>query len=150
MKYQNIKNSIRGGKMNKIKAFLLGKWIFEFKDFDWILVMDCNGWRSAHVGEEVQLRGFKSKAEALRYLDEEIAKSDRRNCILYKRVSSALRGGEEKMTKQKPYCLRCGADKTKDMINGGCSHWGKHFSSHLWKKPEAKLTTSEGEGKKKV
>lgn len=51
------------------------------------------------------------------------------------------------MTKQKPYCLRCGADKTKDMINGGCSHWGKHFSSHLWKKPEAKLTTSEGEGK---
>jgi hypothetical protein len=34
--------------------------------------------------------------------------------------------------KQKPYCLRCGIDKTKGFYEGGCSNWGTYYKRHIW------------------
>ena len=72
--------------MKIIKGLLKYIWIFEAKEEKYFVMQPVvGGFRSAHVGEEVNIFSFRNKTEAVNYLRDGVSKMDRRNCFLLKK-----------------------------------------------------------------
>jgi len=75
--------------MKKIKAFLNSIWHYELIKFDWITIRSVEGYRSAHIGEEVEIDVFNTKEEAADFIKNYVAKIDQEDVLIFKRIKKS-------------------------------------------------------------